>query len=198
MKKILLLIVALGLFGTLRAQYDITFGPKVGMNLSNVSGWSGDNKAGILLGAFAETRLDDLIGVQAELIYSRQGLRDKFDGVKYWGRLNYLNVPILAKIYVLDNVSVDLGPQIGILWNGKDKWKTGGTTTKRKMYGLNTFEVSFAVGASYEFDMGVIVSARYNVGLTNVRDKDFVSEMHGRGSNKNRVFQLSLAYRLDM
>ena len=55
---------------------------------------------------------------------------------------------------------------------------------------LNTVDLSFAMGLSYDFNMGLVVSARYNLGLTNVIEKDKFG-----GNNQNRVFQLSAGWK---
>lgn len=197
MKKILLLFVALGLISVGKAQSDFSFGPKAGLNLTNISNSDGNNKASIHLGAFAQARFTDLVGMQVELLYSRQGYADKYKvegkNIKLKGRVNYLNIPVLAKLNVYKNLSVDLGPQLGFALNAKAKLKSGGTVVKEKIHDLNTFDLSFAMGVAYELDMGLIVSARYNLGITNVFDKDVVGS-----NNKNRVFQLSVGYKLNL
>lgn len=195
MKKLFLAFVAVLAFAGLKAQ-NITIGPKVGFNVTNVSNINDSkNKISLNLGAFAEFKFNDMWAIQPELIYSRQGYRDKDGGDKYKARVNYLNIPVLAKLYVirpLEALSIDLGPQFGFALNGKNVLKSGGTTVKNKIDHLNTFDLSFVVGASYEFDMGLMLSARYNFGLTNVIDKDEI----GTG-NKNHVFQLSAGWRLN-
>lgn len=198
MKKLFMLAVAAVLLvSSAKAQMsditkNLTYGAKVGMNVSNVSNIDNSkNKVSINLGAFAEWRVSDFLGIQPELLYSRQGLRfDEVDGVKSKTRLNYLNIPILARLYVLENLSVDLGPQLGFGLNGKDKAKKDGHTSTEKVKHLNTVDISFAIGASYNWD-SFIFSARYNLGLSNAIDKDWVG-----GNNKNHVFQLSVGYRL--
>ena len=55
---------------------------------------------------------NDYLAIQPELVYSRQGARDKVNGDKLKLRANYLNIPVLAKLYVLDELSVDLGPEV--------------------------------------------------------------------------------------
>lgn len=142
------------------------------------------------LGAFAEFKFNDLFGLQTELIYSRQGDRGKHKDVKTWARVNYLNIPVLAKFYVWEGISVDLGPQLGFALNGKNKTKSGGTEVKTDIDHLNTVDLSFAMGLSYDFNMGLVVSARYNLGLTNVIEKDKFG-----GNNQNRVFQLSAGWK---
>lgn len=198
MKKLILLTAALLAFCAAKAQFDVnnfTYGAKVGLNATNISNSDMKNKLSFHLGAFAEWKLSDFVGIQPELVYSRQGARDKYDEngskVKVKTRVNYLNIPILAKLYVLEDLSVDLGPQFGFALNAKSKYKVGGHTSKDKITDNNTFDFSFAVGASYNFD-DFIFSARYNIGLSNMWDKDKVGE-----NLKNHVFQLSVGYCLN-
>ena len=192
MKKLFMFIVAVLLVGSASAQSGIVVGPKVGLNVTNISNIDDSkNKVSFQLGAFAELRMNDFFAIQPELIYSRQGFRYKYDGVKYKERVNYLNIPVLAKLYVLEDLSVDLGPQLGFALNGKSVAKHGGTTVKDKNKDLNTVEVSFALGLSYNWD-NLMFSARYNIGLSNVMDKN---KSWDEGNNKNHVFQLSVGYR---
>lgn len=191
MKKLFVLAAVLLFVCSAKAQSDITIGPKVGLNVTNISNIDhSKNKISINLGGFAEWRVNDFFALQPELLYSRQGYRTKNDGVKGKFRVNYLNIPVLAKLYVLDELSVDLGPQLGFALNGKSKLKDGGHTVTEKFKHLNTVELSFAIGVSYNFD-DLMFSARYNVGLSNVIDKDYLN----LGNNKNHVFQLSVGYR---
>lgn len=196
MKRIILLLLTVGLISVTKAQSDFSFGPKMGLNLTNISNSDANNKASIHLGAFAQTQFTDLVGMKVELLYSRQGFADKYredgESIKVKGRVNYLNIPVLAKLNVYKNLSVDLGPQFGFALNARMKSKWGDTVVKKKIRDLNTFELGFAMGVAYELDLGLIVSARYNLGITNVFDKDAVGS-----NNKNRVFQLSVGYKLN-
>ena len=153
MKKLftLVVVVVLMVVGA-KAQTEIVVGPKVGLNMTNISNFDLKNKIKL--------------------------------------RANYLNIPVLAKLYVLDELSVDLGPEFGFALNAKAKYKDDGTTVKHKMNDINTLAVNFAIGLSYNWD-DFMFSARYNLGLSNVFDKDKYD-----GNNKNRVFQLSVGYRL--
>ncbi|MEG0795370.1 MAG: porin family protein [Odoribacter sp.] len=190
MKKILLFSVAILLIFSAKAQMDITIGPKVGFNVTNITNFDMKNKLSVHLGGFAEFRFTDFLAIQPELLYSRQGTRDKIDGDKYKLRVNYLNIPMLAKLYVLNDLSIDLGPELGFALNAKSKRKSGDTTVKTKIKENNTVVLNFAVGISYNWD-NLMLSARYNIGLSNVMDKDKCD-----GNNKNHVFQLSAGYRL--
>lgn len=100
---------------------------------------------------------------------------------KYTNKLDYINVPIFAKYYVLDKLSVEAGPQFGFLVkadnNGEDI----------KEY-LKTFEFGLGVGASYYFTENIFAGARYNFGLTSI-DKESDVKIH------NNVLQVSVGYR---
>ncbi len=191
MKKLILVATAVFMVCIAKAQLssgNFAYGVKGGWNVTNVSNAEAKNKMSIHLGAFAEWRLNDYFGIQPELLYSRQGFRDKYDWdgkkVKAKCRINYLNIPVLAKLYVLEGLSVDLGPQFGFALNVKEKIKYDGHTSKNKIKSFNTFDFSFAVGASYSID-DFILSARYNIGLTDIFDK-------WDENNKNHVFQSSV------
>jgi len=195
MKKIVLLLLAVGFAWGLKAQSDFSFGPKVGLNFTNISNTDANNKTSIHAGIFASARLTEWVGMQMEFLYSRQGIADKYKEngatVKLKGRVNYLNLPVLAKVNLYKNVTFDLGPQFGFALNAKAKTKSGGTVVKEKLHDLNFFDLSFALGVSYEPDSRLVMSARYYLGITHVFDADAFGS-----NNKNRVFQLSLGYKL--
>lgn len=191
MKKVILMAVALLMVCAAKAQIsagDFVWGAKVGLNATNVSNLDAKNKMSFHVGAFAEWKLGDFVGISPELVYSRQGARYKVDGNKFKRRVNYLNIPVLAKLYVLECLSVDLGPQFGLAFNDVAKWKNGSSSGKDKVNTVNTFDVSFPVGISYAYE-GFVVSARYNIGLTNVWKKEDVGF-----NTKNHVFQFSVGY----
>ena len=193
MKRVVLIAVALLTVCVAKAQFsagDFTWGAKVGLNATNISNLDLKNKASIHVGAFMEWNLSDFIGLSPEVVYSRQGAADKDGDVKKKLRVNYLNIPVLLKFYVLEGLSVDAGPQFGIALNSNLKQKVGDSSTKTKVKDVNTFDMSFPIGLSYTYE-GLILSARYNIGLTNMWDKG------SSGVNtKNHVFQFSLGYRL--
>ena len=190
MKRILLLSVACLMLGTAANAQNWTFGAKAGMNVTGLNGdWDLATKFSFNLGAFAEYRFNDFFGVQPELLYSRQGAYEKKTGTKITVRLNYINLPILAKLYVLDNLSIDLGPQFGVMLNSKLVAKEDGHTEKTDLDDLmdmKGLDVSFALGLTYSVDYHWSVNARYNLGLTDVsKDVD----------GKNSVFQIGVGYR---
>jgi len=205
MKKILLSIVALAAItvSTVSAQapQGWTFGPKAGITISNGTNQPSDAnskyKVGFTGGAFVEYGLsNEWLGLSAEVLYSSQGAKqDDYtdEGVKITDNkenLNYLNIPILAKFYVLRGLSINAGIQPGFLLGAKGSWKEDGHKESRTgTEGLKTFDFSVPVGLSYSFDCGLIIDARYNIGVTKV--PDFVDAPN----SKNSVFAVTLGWR---
>lgn len=174
---------------------SITIQPKVGINVANLTKSDGDgidNRIGFVIGAEAEYQIEEQISISAGLIYSQQGqkesgiLGDKFvDGTL---KLDYINIPILANIYVTKGLAFKVGVQPGINVSGKYKLEKGGSSISEDTDGVKAFDFSIPVGASYEFN-NLVLDARYNWGLTKVSKY---------ANSKNSVFQITLGYKFKM
>ncbi len=196
--------------------------PKIGFALSNLTGSKydevyqtgiyGDMKAscnyrlGIVAGAEAEYQVADRFSVSAGLLYSMQGwergssLEVEMDDTKLDDKtklaLGYLNVPVMANLYLFKGFALKAGVQTGFLLSAKCKNDVTGTglaslldnhKDKDIKDDCNKVDVSIPVGASYEFNAGIVLDFRYNIGLTDLSDK-----LDGR----NSVFQLTVGYKL--
>ncbi len=184
MKKIILAAAALAMCcaTTLSAQ-SFDWGIKGGLNLADVTKFDDAGmKPTFYVGAFANFQvIDDILDIQPELVYSRQGWKDG----DIYGRLNYLNIPVLAKLHLADKLTLDLGPQFGILLDAKTKVEINGSSVKRDIDDVKNFDVSFAMGLSYRVIHAMDISARYNLGLTKLGD---------HSDSKNSVIQLGVGY----
>ena len=200
MKKLIVLAAALLISASAFAQFS--YGIKGGLNLANISNsdkiadWyeaDASMKPSLYLGVFGEYKVNDFLGIAPELVYSRQGytLKEKGDGDgKINVRFNYLNVPIMAKIYLTDGLSLELGPQFGFLMSAKMWQKVDGKTdTEDVKKDTNSVDVSFGAGLSYSFGK-IFVQGRYNLGLT-----DTAKDNDGDDKYKNNVIQLGVGYR---
>ncbi len=176
-------------------EKEFSLGVKGGLNVSSVAGGDAGDfykmKTGLFVGAFAELRLGGVVALTPELIYSRQGgaVKDPVGVDKARLRLNYINVPLLVRLYLTpsDDFTLDLGPQVGFLMAAKEWTKAdNGDIEKIDYRGANNVDVSFAAGLSYIMRERVILSARYNLGLTDI---------DGDGDGKNSVIQLGVGYR---
>lgn len=204
MKRVLLVFMAMLVLGSLNAQeatkapvkkngLQFGFGPKVGFNWTSISTYN-KNKCDFLAGMFAEFQFNKYIGAQVEALYSRQGTRHKEQGEKLYLKFDYVCVPILSKVYIFKGFSFDLGPQFSFLVNDKVKWKRTPEKGTYPEYSdlMKNFDFSLALGFSYDFKFGMVASARYNIGMTNVMEKH---NTWVDGSNYNRVFQFSLGWK---
>lgn len=190
MKKLLFLVLGLaGLCTAASAQTGFGWGVKGGINFTGVSNLEySQTKTGFVVGAFADYRFTDHFALSADVLYSRQGasMGKNDEGVRIKGRLNYLNVPILANYYIIGGLAVKAGIQPGFLLSSKRIIKYDGNTDKRNIEGLSGADFSIPVGVSYDCPFGIILEARYNIGVTNI---------DSGGSSRNSVFSIMVGYR---
>lgn len=169
------------------------YGAKAGLVLANITNDTELNmKPSFYLGGFYTFKINDFWSVQPELIYSRQGGMNNEGGSKFYVQLHYLNIPILAKIDLIDNLTLEIGPQIGFLLSGRWREKVDGSTSSGTLSSIgaktHAVDVSAAMGLTYRFTYHVEASARYNLGLTNIF-KD------NPNNSKNSVLQIGVGYR---
>lgn len=180
MKKIFTMIICLTIAtGAFAQEKGFTWGVKAGLNLADMIGKDVDGtkmKAGFNAGIVTEFALSEKFSVGPELVYSLQGC--KMGDAKY--NASYINLPIMAKYYVIDKLSINLGPQFGYLAGLKTKVGSESVKVDKSMY--NKFDVAIGIGATYNFGM-IFADARYNWGMTNV--------LKG-GKNKNSVIQIGV------
>lgn len=195
MKKTLL-IAAVALMTTASHAQDATrsvsITPKVGVNFANVTKGDGNTRIGLVLGAELECSLTSMVGLSVGALYSQQGCKGDVEtevgNADATMRLDYVNVPILANVYVVKGLAVKLGVQPAFKVNSSVKASVGNTSTTQGMSGVKAVDFSIPVGLSYEYN-NVVVDARYNIGCTKI--VDYADSKHG-------VFQLTLGYRFDL
>ena len=199
MRKIALLI-ALTIFGLTQANAQ-NFGFKGGYNYSSFNGEvAKDNTlkglSGFYVGALLELPLGDVLSLQPEVIYSRQGAAWEKDynipilgkgSLKNDIKLDYLNIPVMAKVN-LGPLFLQGGVQFGFLVG---KPETSSTVNGRRV----TEELDKDAYASFDFGVGAglgvnlsehfFIEARYTHSLTNALDPDNNSLKNASISDKN-------------
>lgn len=169
-----------------QAVGTFTLWPKIGMNVASLTKCDGcDPRIGLAAGVEAEYQATDIFSVSAGLIYSMQGNKAKEDGVTLTTKLDYINIPILANVYVTKGLAVKLGVQPAFNVSDKQKLSGGKASVEAEDVGAESFDFSIPVGLSYEFN-NVVIDARYNFGVTNIAEG---------GDAKNSVFQFTLGYK---
>lgn len=170
------------------AQFGL--GIKAGANITKVEGKSfkDEFKYGYHLGGFANIGLGSKVSIQPEVLLNqfqtrtdssfRNIYQNAFNGSSDV-KLNYLSIPILLNYKLGSLLSLQAGPQFGILLdqnknllqNGQEAFKKG----------------DFSMLGGAQLGLGKIkVTGRYFVGLNNINDID------NQDKWKNEGFQLSL------
>lgn len=208
MKKIaFLIIIAVCGFSQVRAQ---NFGVKAGYNYSTLSGETSsistiEGLSGFYIGGLVELPISNMLSIQPELIFSRQGV-DLRQGLKNLSirtdtseiRLDYLNIPIMAKVN-LGPIFLEGGVQFGFLVNKPKVDSYIANVYLRNLLdkdSYNFFDFGVGAGLGVKLNQHFFVETRYTYSLTNVfdpNDKHFKSSLISDGDNfKNSVFSIGL------
>lgn len=181
MKKLMMIAAMMIAAVSANAQNEvgqITLQPKVGINISKITGEGNKMTAGLAAGVEAEYGVAENFGITAGVLYSMQGY--KAEGADKKSAMDYINIPILAQYYVVKGLAIKAGVQPGFLVRAKHDGESFSDECKK-------FDFSIPVGLSYEYQ-NFVLDARYNIGLTKTM-KD-ASE-----KTKNSVIQITLGYK---
>ncbi len=146
-----------------------------GLNATQVSGdeLGGFDKLSFFGGVGVEYPFNDQWGIEAEMLYSRKGSQvgnqDDFNQSNLlWEKLkvNYVEVPFLAKYHHNENLSFHLGPSIGYLISYE---VIPGNDDQRD---FKNFEIGFYGGLDYHFADRFSLLIRYGNSLDSIGTKD--------------------------
>lgn len=174
---------------------DVSFGVKGGVNFATISGDDFDSpnsRTSFHVGLLAEFPISPMFSLQAEALYSGQGFESNIDGGLVGGdgnieyQLDYINVPILAKVYVVEGLSLEAGPQFSFKVNEEIDSDPNDDPGDTDLDEAETFDFGLAGGLTFQTNMGLFATGRYTIGLT-----DIVQDVDA----KNAVFQLGIGYK---
>lgn len=196
--KLLLVATALMISSVTYSQVQFALGLKAGPNFSSIDreGSLGDNyksRTGFHGGAFALIKLTK-IGIQPEILYSKQGAKFTFNSQDYESNYDYVNIPIIVKLYLAAGLNLQVGPQFGFLTavDGKTVASVNNTEVAvdlaKDQYKKSDLSAAFGVG--WDLPFGLTIDGRYNLGLSKIQDNPNID------ATKNQVFQVSLGYKL--
>lgn len=185
-------------------EKKVTIGPRVGLNISSVTGDVEDikSKVGFNVGAAVDFNIVKSFSITTGLFYSTKGAKSEWKDdeltEKNTVNVGYLELPVYASYRLNFNESsqlqVNFGPYFAFGVNGKStyEYKYWDDTEKEKedVFGddgyLNRFDCGLGVGVSYVIK-NVYVGLSYQFGLTNIaKDSD--------GKIKNSNFGISVGY----
>lgn len=177
------LFAAIALFSVISVQAQnptdlIQFGVKGGVNFSSVVGddfESPDSRTSFNAGVLVEIPYSDRFSVQGEVLYSAQGfdISDDPNDPDTAYQLGYIQVPILAKVYLVEGLNIQVGPQVGFLINEEIDYQPtndGGDIPipNDPIVGPDTQDINLgiAAGIEYKFTNGFFIQGRYNYGFS--------------------------------
>nr|WP_294929995.1 porin family protein [uncultured Flavobacterium sp.] len=184
MKKIILAALLFIAASTTSEAQLVKFGVKAGVNFANQTGDASFegielDKEGITsyhAGLVAEIKLLDRFAIQPELLYSTQGATYKNAVTEFKNELGYLSIPVMAKFYLTDSFSLEVGPQASFLLSEKNDFDVENG---------ETFEFGVNAGLGFKITENFFVQGRYGLGLTEAsKDADV----------KNSTVQLSVGF----
>jgi hypothetical protein len=231
MKKVLLSLIAAASFAT-AAQAQLTIIPKVGATFSNVAlkeEMEGQKSiTGLTLGAGFNYALssDGFFSIQPEILYTQKGFRTetfKTDETKNRDyQLNYLEIPVLAKISFGGETFkgyLNAGPSLGYGLGGKylkKDIKSGVTKTEessiifdkepegyegKDMYLDNQLDFGLQFGGGLGVKLGpgsVLLDLRYGMGMTNLLDPTPNQAASDSHKSQNRVMAVTIGYAIPL
>lgn len=197
MKK-LLLVASVVLMGVGVNAQEFRFGPKAGFAMSTMKIDEKQDDLGVrkmspkytfYVGGMAEYKINDNFGLQAEVLYSPLGAKEKIDGINagvvFVGEqtkveLGTILVPVSAKYFFTENISVAAGANFGVILTAKqktvigsdfvsidveDEEGSGEVDIKKDIKKLN---IAPFVGVEYMLENGLFFDARYSLGVSNL------------------------------
>lgn len=192
MKTTFFLIAAMLLITSAAFSQGLKLGIKAGANIGKIDGKSfrEEFKYGYHIGGFAEIKLSKKFALQPEVLWSQvnSDTSSQFsqiyqlknlDNVK----LGYLSIPLLLNYKVANFLSLQAGPQFGILVDkSRTTLQNGGDAFKKG-------DFSMMGGAQIKL-ANFRIYGRYNIGLSNINDID------NKDKWKSQGFQLGVGLAL--
>lgn len=177
MKKILFILVSCVLFTLSAHAQKVRYGVKAGFSYANVKvkNSNADDLLGLNAGVFAQYDLSSRFSIQPELLFTQGGAKGD-----YKLRLNYLTLPVMGKFRIINNLTIEVGPQVGYLISARSD---GENLTK----GFEEFSFALNFGLGYKIMKHILVDIRYVQDFKNINAVTDVNM-------KNQMLQLAVGY----
>lgn len=161
-----------------------------------------DYKAGLTAGGFVTYSIKNTFGFTAKILYTEKGMKTDEFGVDVAEKLNYLEIPVLARVFFnregTVRPNVFLGPSFGFLTGSKWKIDDGDyesieDSEAQELFGdvdsykdvYNTFDFGLSAGLGVNVrvaeQMYLIIDARYTYGFTDIYKNSDGSSNNNQG-----------------
>ncbi|WP_047419454.1 porin family protein [Cellulophaga sp. Hel_I_12] len=174
MKKIVVLAIVLATGASAMAQTwsnKVQVGVKAGLNFATVAGndfESPDGRTSFYGGLLVEVPVTDIFSFQSEVFYSGQGFditnNSNQDDAAY--QVDYIQVPLLLKVYLIDGLNIHAGPQFGFKVNEEIDFDPNADGGDIDTDAVKDFDFQLTTGVEYKFSGSVFIQARYSYGFS--------------------------------
>lgn len=205
MKKFFLSITIVFLFAAtslVDAQTNLSFGPTVALNFASFNGKDAPSgtsaKTGMAIGGFMNYQFSDMFSLQPELLFSMKGSSGATGGVNYTFTTNYIEVPVLLKLYIPLAGKTPVkpmlyaGPAFAFNVASSVEASANGQTANQDLKNQTKgFDLGLAFGGGVGFKVGtgeLAFSLRYTLGLTTTDNSG------GNATVTNGVFAIVAGY----
>lgn len=176
MKKAVFFVLFIFINLTTHAQAwtdNFQIGVRGGLNFATVTGDdfdSPDSRTSFYAGLIAEAPLSDRVSLQPEVFYSGQGfdITDEPNEIDAQFQLDYIQVPVLLKLYLIDGLNIQAGPQFGFKINEEIDFEPAEDSGDFDTDAINDFDLQLSAGAEYKLGKSFFVQARYTYGLSEI------------------------------
>jgi hypothetical protein len=175
--KILILSLGLLLMPLYALATRIDYGVKVGLNVSSLYGSAILNavkyKNGLTVGGFVTIPILDPIAIEPEVLFSQEGGQSSTGSVQ----LNYIEVPLLIKCYLIDNgpirPNIYVGPDIGALLSAQSTVNSVSGNLKSQ---IDSADYGIVIGGGLDINPFTI-EFRYTAGERQISNMASVSNL---------------------
>lgn len=168
-----------------------TFGVLAGIDFATLGGsdvQDAGSRTGLMIGGFATFHMNHRWGIEPELLFSQKGATEESGGDKVTLKMNYIEIPVLARFDLPTTGQVHpfflAGPTLSFQTTCDGEESSGGTTVSASCDDINqaspgslpkkTFDLGATFGAGVVFPAGkkmnLSVGLRYNLGLVDAFD----------------------------
>lgn len=179
-----------------------TFGVLAGIDFATLGGSDVQNagtRTGLTIGGSATFHIDNRFGIEPELLFSQKGASETSGGSKLTLKMNYIEVPVLARYDLPTTGQVHpfflAGPTMSFQTTCDAEVSSGSSSASASCDDINqqsgggfskkTFDVGGTLGAGVMFPAGkkmnLSIGLRYNLGFVDTFDNT---------DAKNRVWSL--------
>ena len=204
LKKSIISFLCIFLTCSIQAQ-NFGGGIILGISSSQVSGdnLSGFNKAGLLIGVFANRSISEILSLQMEMNYIQKG-SDNADINDYQHKnrgvadisLSYIEVPLLLKYNQSNKLEIEAGLQTGHLINGYYNDNYG--KIDYNVPPFSKYDIGLLLGINYKYSDNISINTRLSNSILPIGSEDYDNSGSFNSSIKgkyNSVLSFTLYYK---